>query len=194
MHKDTQSPDTTERENRLKDIRNQVRSLELAQASMTQPPAPETFLPGCIPGPRYADYASVVRMPPKEVYRLNQDAVFDTLSKEGVRLVVGDFDGYDDSGQLSDLRAVIGERLVDIPSCKLTYFVEDGIIQGHGRWKEVDLESAIELLIFRRLEDAHSGWEIGCGAEGDFCLDVENRLCLGQIFMLGENDGFPRIF
>jgi hypothetical protein len=190
MHKDTRSPDTTEREKRLKDIRTYITSLEQA----ARPSAPETFFPGCIPGPRYADDASVVRMAPEEAYRLNQDAVFDTLSKEGVRLIVGDFDGYDDSGQLSDLRAVIGERLVDIPSCKLTYFVEDGFIQGRGRWKEVDLESAIELLIFRRLEDAHSGWEIGCGAEGDFCLDVENRQCLGQIFMLGEDDGFPRTF
>ena len=194
MHKDTQSPDTTERENRLEDIRNQVRSIELAQASMAQPPAPETFLPGCIPGQRSADDTPIVRMPPKEAYRLNQGAVFDTLSGEGVRLVVGNFDGYDDSGQLSDLRAVIGERLVDIPSCKLTYFMDSDLSQGRGRWKVIDLEFAIELLIFRRLENTHGGWEIGCGAEGDFCLDVENRLCLGQIFMLGENDGFPRIF
>jgi hypothetical protein len=190
-------PETSpENDNRLDEIRACVASLRppIVPRIWPKPPEPAIFAGRqCTPDPARAYDISAVRMTREAIERANENMVYDTLSEAGIQMVLGDFDGCSDSGQIGGMEAVAGDKLVKIPARKVLYIVWKDW-QRIGRRQAMDLRSAIEALIYRRLEDDFSGWEIDAGAEGEFGIDVENRRILGEIVMLGEDAARPCAF
>ena len=105
----------------------------------------------------------------------NKTALFDKLSGAGISIVIVQFDGYGDSGQIENIEAKAGENLVDLP---------DGQVEiARVHWGSPDIErstlsirDAVEQLAFDFLEETHDGWEINEGAYGDFTFDVAERM------------------
>jgi hypothetical protein len=104
----------------------------------------------------------------------NKGAVFDVLAATNISLVIVEFDGEGDDGQIKSAAAFRGEECVDLPVTTVTLQQFSG-----GDTEPVtakfSLHDAIEMLCYDYLEDTHSGWENSGGAYGEFHLDVIRR-------------------
>lgn len=101
----------------------------------------------------------------------NKAALFDALHGAGITLVVVEFDGSGDSGQIERITAHTGDTLTDLPEGQ----IELARVQWGGSEIERDARSirdAIEQLAYDCLEEAHDGWENNEGAYGEFTFDV----------------------
>lgn len=104
----------------------------------------------------------------------NKVTLFDALARAGITLVVVNFDGYGDSGQIEDITTNSGDKVVDLPTVSLEV--------ARAEWGSRDIarvtssmKDAIEQLAYDFLGQTHAGWENSEGAYGDFVFDVAER-------------------
>jgi hypothetical protein len=104
----------------------------------------------------------------------NKDIVFDALAAAHITSVVVEFDGEDDSGQISGMTAFRGEEQVELPALRITLQQASWNHAELGTMEE-PLPQAVETLCYDYLEHTHGGWENNEGAYGEFRLDVGAR-------------------
>jgi hypothetical protein len=104
----------------------------------------------------------------------NKATLFEALARAGITLIVVNFDGYGDSGQIEDITANSGDKAVDLPIVSLEV--------ARAEWGSRDIarvtfsmKDAIEQLAYDFLRETHDGWENNEGAYGDFVFDVAER-------------------
>ncbi|MDX2264791.1 MAG: hypothetical protein NW215_07445 [Hyphomicrobiales bacterium] len=104
---------------------------------------------------------------------LNKAALFHALKPHGIALVIADFDGAGDSGQIETITALNAAKAeTSLPSVGLTLYMINQDASGQDTI-EVALAEAIETLCYDFLEQTHSGWGNEDGAFGECCFDVE---------------------
>ena len=81
------------------------------------------------------------------------------------------FDGYGDSGQIEEITAQQGDRVVDLPAgqVRLSSAIWNAEVVSTT---DMEIEAAIEHLCYDLLRQSHPGWENNDGACGDFVFDV----------------------
>jgi hypothetical protein len=105
---------------------------------------------------------------------LNKATVFGALSAVGITHVTVSFDGEGDSGQIENLEAACGDRIVDFPSMPVSlYRAQSG--REELTTHEMPLGEAVEELCYGYLEQEHGGWENNDGAFGEFSFHVAER-------------------
>lgn len=102
-------------------------------------------------------------------------ALFDALAAAGITQVIVTFDGCGDSGQVEDIDARAGDKVVSLPEAEITIcspvWGSDEI-----RRRTMSVEAAIEQLAYDLLSETHGGWENNDGAYGEFVFDVATRV------------------
>jgi hypothetical protein len=132
--------------------------------------------------------------PQSNVIDLNKTAVFDALASSGITQIVVLFDGYGDSGQIEDVSASNGEGHVPMPE-HVIKILQITCPQSEPIASNVNIASAVEMLVYDVLAQTHVGWENCDGAYGDIVLDVLERtitLDYNERFTTTEN--FTHIF
>lgn len=104
----------------------------------------------------------------------NKATLFDALARAGITLVVVNFDGYGDSGQIEDITTNSGDKVVDLPTVGLEVARAECGSRDIAR-VTVSTKDAIEQLVYDFLAEKHAGWENNEGAYGDFVFDVAER-------------------
>ena len=112
-------------------------------------------------------------------------ALFTALSEAGIKLVVVDYDGSGDSGQLEGLTAIDEQdRETELP--------ETSVAIQEARFEQADpvamtysLRGLLEQLAWRFLDQTHGGWENGDGAQGAFTFTAAD-----QSITLDHNERF----
>jgi hypothetical protein len=105
-----------------------------------------------------------------EVIAFNKSQIFPRLLNAGVTLVTLEYSGSGDSGCAADVCAYIG--------CASTTLPEPIVQAQYQSWdceiitECVPLTNAIETMCMDIAETFHQGWENGCGAFGEFRLDI----------------------
>jgi hypothetical protein len=104
----------------------------------------------------------------------NKVEIFDALASANITLVVVDFDGEGDSGQIESVIAFNGEEPTELPATTVTIRqVQYGKSEPFPT--ECSIKEAIETLCYDYLEEKHGGWENNDGAFGEFRIDVAKR-------------------
>ena len=104
----------------------------------------------------------------------NKAALFGALGGAGVTTVTVTFDGYGDSGQIEEITAQQGDRVVDLPAVQVR--LSSAIWNADAvSTTDVEIEAAIEQLCYDLLRHSHPGWENNDGAYGDITFDVAER-------------------
>ena len=108
------------------------------------------------------------------LFPANKAALFDALQGASVTTVTVTFDGYGDSGQIEEITAQQGDRVVDLPTGQVSLW--------SAIWNAdavsttcMEIEAAVEQLCYDLLRQSHPGWENNDGASGDFVFDVAAR-------------------
>jgi hypothetical protein len=110
----------------------------------------------------------------KRLGPINKAAILDALAAGAITLVLVQFDGIGDSGQIEDITAMRGDASVPLPEATVKiHTAEWGAVDPVI--KELPLAEAIETLCYDFLEDKHAGWEINDGSFGEFQIDVTER-------------------
>jgi hypothetical protein len=109
-----------------------------------------------------------------ELQPLNKAALFDALAVAGVTLIVVNFDGYGDSGQIENVEVKTGDTVVPMPEATIE-IAEAAWDQPEPNRSAISIADAIERLVYDFLTDTHCGWENNDGAYGDFTFDVAER-------------------
>ena len=112
-------------------------------------------------------------------------ALFTALSEAGIKLVVVDYDGSGDSGQLEGLTAIDGQdRETELP--------EASVAIQEARFEQADpvamtysLRQLLEQLAWRFLDQTHGGWENDDGGYGEVTFTVAD-----QSITLDHNERF----
>lgn len=111
----------------------------------------------------------------KAVRAGNKAALFDALAQADIGIVIVEFDGYGDSGQIEDVTAYDARDVVlKLPSRS----IEIGHVQLGSLnivRETLTVRDAIEHLAYDVLERTHGYWEDNLGAYGDFVFDVAKR-------------------
>ena len=108
------------------------------------------------------------------VNELNKTVLFDALTPAGITIIIVDFDGEGDSGQINGVSALAGDQPADLPATQIT-IQQLRWGQTEATPSEFTLEAAIEALCYDYLEQKHDGWENNDGGYGEFCIDVDKR-------------------
>jgi hypothetical protein len=105
------------------------------------------------------------------LFPANKAALFDALGAAGITTVTVTFDGYGDSGQIEEITAQQGDRVVDLPAgqVRLSSAIWNAEVVSTT---DMEIEAAIEHLCYDLLRQSHPGWENNDGACGDFVFDV----------------------
>ena len=110
----------------------------------------------------------------EETRAANKAVLFDSLAAAGIETVTVIFDGYGDSGQIERIDVEPGEGAIPLPSGRIEIL--------RTTWESPEIErqtlnvqEAIETLVYDFLRQTHSGWEIDDGAYGEFVFDVAER-------------------
>ena len=110
-----------------------------------------------------------------EILPDNKQVLFEALAAAGIDVITIGFDGCGDSGQFD---APVGfdaeNREVAIPTGDITVNVVD-FDTGTVRKQSTTPGDYIEALAYDFLEDTHSGWEDGEGADGEFRFSLRER-------------------
>lgn len=100
----------------------------------------------------------------------NKAALFAVLESHTITQIVVSFDGYGDGGQVENIEAASGGKIVPLPDDDV-----DLTFARHGRESEARTEplgEAIESMAYDCLEETHCGWENNDGAYGEFIFRV----------------------
>ncbi|ANH09043.1 MAG TPA: hypothetical protein VGN93_30815 [Shinella sp.] len=108
----------------------------------------------------------------EDIHSRNKSAVFAALLEQGLTHVVVTFDGYGDSGQITEMEGRIADEPVELPDATVV------LVDANCRKSSESLESAIETMIYDLLGESHGGWQDGEGAYGEFVFDVAKRTIL----------------
>ncbi len=104
-------------------------------------------------------------------YRATRRPLFAALKAEGVTIVVADFDGSGDSGQVEGIQARTGDAPVQLSAALIAY----AYVGGHPAevtQQAMTLERAVESLVYDVLRQSQPGWENNDGAYGEVVFDV----------------------
>lgn len=105
----------------------------------------------------------------------NKEALFDGLRLVGIAHVLVTFDGSGDSGQIQSINARSdADQSVTLLAAEIS-FAGIGWQTKAQIDRRVDLEQAVEELVYDFLSDTHSGWQDNDGAYGEFCIDARAR-------------------
>jgi len=104
---------------------------------------------------------------------LNKITVFEALANAGITSVTVTFNGGGDSGQIEDIRADAGDKVVELPDIQIE--IQHALWEGKLDRVKTSVREAIEQLCFDYLSQEHSGWENNDGGSGDFLFHVEDR-------------------
>ncbi len=104
----------------------------------------------------------------------NKTAIFDVLAAANIHLVLVEFDGEGDSGQIESLTVVHNEEPVAMPVASVT-LRQTSWGSDEPVTFEFTLREGIEALCYDLLEEEHGGRENNDGAFGEFRLDVVKR-------------------
>ncbi len=109
-----------------------------------------------------------------EILLANKTSLFDALAAAGITIVIVNFDGYGDSGQIERMEAKAGDDVVPLPKVQIE--------TASANWASAaidcqtrPLEEAIETLVYDVLNQEHGGWENNDGAWGEYTFDVAER-------------------
>lgn len=109
-----------------------------------------------------------------EILPRNKAILFDALSAAGISIVVIEFEGSGDSGQMEQPCArTADETVVAVPDILIEL---ERVNWSNGIDREsLSLTSAVETMAWTLLGDTHGGWENGDGGYGEFTFDVTER-------------------
>lgn len=135
----------------------------------------ENPMPSAAPIPDAADFLARYRAfeaRAAELHPANKAALFAALRDARIASIFVRFDGYGDSGQIEEIRAVgaddaecpIPNAQVDIRRINFGQEEPETLFES--------LAEAIETLAYAFLESTHCGWENNEGAYGEFFFDV----------------------
>ena len=110
----------------------------------------------------------------KELGKTNKTVIFDTLAAADIHMIVVEFDGEGDQGQIEMLTVVRNQEPVPMPEATVT-LQQASSESTEPVISECTLREGIETLCYGFLEDEHGGWENNDGAFGEFRLDVTKR-------------------
>lgn len=113
----------------------------------------------------------------------NAKAIFEALAAAGITSVVIEFDGQGDSGQIENRTAMAGALEAKLPSVSVDY--TDVGYDGNATTTAIDLDNAIDNVVYAILEETHGGWENNDGAYGEVTFNVAERT-----FHLDYNERF----
>jgi hypothetical protein len=117
------------------------------------------------------------------IYRKNCRLVFDYLGKRNIKQIKVVFDGCGDSGQIEDISTDRNKDDKDL----LNEMVPFSHINRGGEWDnekkawvekdctEGTLRELLGEVVYNKLNDDHSGWEINSGSFGTFVFDIKKR-------------------
>jgi len=110
----------------------------------------------------------------QDVLLANKAALFDALAAAGITMVLVNFDGCGDSGQIEMIEAKTGGDDCALPAVEIE--------TAAARWGSATIDrrtqpvrEAIETIVYDILSQSHDGWENNDGAYGDFTFDVTGR-------------------
>ena len=104
----------------------------------------------------------------------NKAVLFDALAAAGITVVMVFFDGYGDSGQIEEIRAMSGDQPRDFPAGTMVLAVPFGVPVKPST-AECSVRDAVEALAYAFLDETHGGWENDAGAYGEFTFNVAGR-------------------
>ncbi len=116
-----------------------------------------------------------------DVFPRNKAALLAALRARGITLVIADFDGGGDDGQIERITVHANDAEIPMPAGD----VEFAMVEGHPEEvtaRTITLEMAVEHLCYDVLRLAQPGWENGDGAFGQVRFDVA-----AQMIVLGFN-------
>jgi len=109
-----------------------------------------------------------------ELLPANKTSLFDALAAAGITMVIVNFDGCGDSGQIEMIEAKAGDDVIPLPTVQIEIASAvwgSATIDRQTR----PLEEAIEILVYDVLNQKHGGWENNDGAYGEYTFDVAER-------------------
>jgi hypothetical protein len=109
-----------------------------------------------------------------EVLLANKTSLFDALAAAGITMVIVNFDGGGDGGQIERIEAKAGDDVIPLPTVQIEIASTvwgSATIERQTR----PMEEAIEILAYDVLNQIYGGWEINDGAYGEYTFDVAER-------------------
>jgi hypothetical protein len=108
-----------------------------------------------------------------ELAIINRQALFDALAAAGITSVTIEFNGYGDEGQIEDTQYFIDENETT-PAIDTLLFVRQGI--GSAPEAEpIELEDAMDELLYDLLSTHYCGWQDNEGSYGEFTFNIPAR-------------------
>ena len=103
----------------------------------------------------------------------NKNLIFAALAEAGIHRVTVEYDGSDDSGQIESIEAWnAANEKIPLPTIRKVQLASEN---PDSSVNEIDLEAAVEQLVWDYLYDNHRGWENNDGAFGTFEFSVSDR-------------------
>jgi hypothetical protein len=127
------------------------------------------------------------KMTPREVSLYNALQVVSQLKKSNIKSVELEFDGSGDDGQINDITTEsikkgdtadlknIQVTLIEVPNGWDTFGSEPPKEKSNKAFKKT-AEEYFEDLVFEKLSEKFSGWEINEGSYGKFTFDVTSGM------------------
>ena len=121
-----------------------------------------------------AEQAMPVIMTNSEIEAANLDAFYSALSDAGITGIIGRHDGYEDGGRFEGIRAVCGQKLMDLPTLEVQYAEKDAQgRQGHASQKAI--RQVLYNVVDDILSDIQDGYCFFHGTFFQFRCDVKTR-------------------
>ena len=103
----------------------------------------------------------------------NKNLIFAALAEAGIHRVTVEYDGSDDSGQIESIEAWnAANEKIPLPTIRKVQLASEN---PDSSVNEIDLEAAVEQLVWDYLYDNHGGWENNDGAFGTFEFSIPDR-------------------
>ena len=110
----------------------------------------------------------------KSLRPANKAALFDALHAADITFVRVQFDGSGDSGQIENMEATAGEKIVELPDGSIE-IAQANWGEDHVERSTLPIHDAVEALVYNFLGETYAGWDTDDGAFGTFTFDVALR-------------------
>lgn len=122
-----------------------------------------------------ADQAKPVIITDEEIEQANLETFYCALMEAGITGFIGFNDCYDeDGGQLEGIRAVCGQKLVELPAFDVQW-AEKSPQGRQGETFHTSIRAALCNIVDDVLRDIQIGYDLVCGAHFRFRCDVKTR-------------------
>lgn len=109
-----------------------------------------------------------------ELFAINKATLFDTLAAAGIAVLIVEFNGYGDEGQIERPVACTREKQVALPEDRIEILSMKWGTDSAER-EMVTVKDAVNSMAWAILGRLYGGWQDGEGAFGEFEFAVEAR-------------------